>query len=66
MYVIKRIDQGGGYLGAHPGKTGQTWVRNLQEAQLFSSRDCAEGCKCENEIVISVDSLLHVPTNYAS
>ena len=53
MYVIKRTDQGGGYLGH--AEDGHTWTKHLQRAIVFSSREAAEkNCCPENEIAVSV------------
>ena len=59
MYVIKRTDQWGGWLGANPGVTGNTYVRNLQNARLFQTREQAKKeCNDCNEIVQSIEEAM--------
>jgi len=58
-YVIKRTDQGGGYLGHDPGNTGETWVRDLSKARRFPTEEAADEERCpQNEVVVPVESLL--------
>ena len=62
MYVIQRTDQGGGYLGANPGMTGQTWVRDLRNARTFRTEaDARKECCPGNERPVRVDDLLGRP-----
>ena len=56
MHVVQRTDQDGGYLGADPGRTGQTWVRNIQDARMFQTIEQAREECCENERVVSLKS----------
>lgn len=62
MFVLVRTDQGGGYVGANPGQTGQSYVRNLRKARTFSTREQADAERCPgNEIIVSVEGLLQKP-----
>ena len=57
MYVIKRTDQGGGYV-ARQG-SNSSYTHNLELARKFHSREAANAERCEgNEIVLSVDDIL--------
>ncbi len=57
LYVIKRIDQGGGYL-APPGSQG-SYTHNLAAAATFPNKEAAERERCPgNEIVLELDRLL--------
>jgi len=56
MYVIKRIDQGGGYVAIEGSKHSYTKV--LTNAQIYSNRKTAEGNCCDNEYVLAVSSIL--------
>jgi hypothetical protein len=57
MYVIKRTDQGGGYV-ARPGSK-HSYTRTLESARKFNTRTEADSDRCKgNEIVINVDHLL--------
>lgn len=58
-FAIKRTDQGGGYLGKDPGRTGKTWVMNIAEARRFATHEAADKERCPgNEVVVSVDNEL--------
>lgn len=60
MYVIKRLDQGGGYV-TPPGSRG-SYTRNLAEARTFYTRDAAQAeCCPENETPVSVDDIMQKP-----
>jgi hypothetical protein len=53
-YVIKRTDQGGGYV-APPG-SAKSYTRNLAKARKFTTREEADKNRCvENEVVRSVE-----------
>jgi len=53
-YVIKRTDQGGGFL-AKPGSE-QTYSKFLQDARLFPTFAAAQAEACVgNEIVLSLE-----------
>jgi hypothetical protein len=55
-YVLKRIDQGGGYV-ARPGGE-HSYTKKLEEALVFPTREAAQGNSCvENEVVIDLDSI---------
>lgn len=59
MYIIKRRDQRGVYLGRNPGDIGDTWTRKLEEARIFATKTEAEdNCCPENETVCRLTSLL--------
>ena len=59
-YVIKRIDQGGGYL-APPGSR-HSYTKSLANARAFSTREKAEAERCcENEVVVERESLMKEP-----
>ena len=58
MYVIKRIDQGGGYV-AIPGSKN-SYTKNLRNLRKFNTIEEAERELCvENEIIVSVESLMN-------
>ncbi len=58
MYVIKRTDQGGGYV-TRAGSSG-SYTKNLEHAQKYDTREEADANRCpENEVVIDVYDLLH-------
>lgn len=59
MFIIKRFDQGGGYL-ARPGcpayQAGHAYTPNLRDAMVFRTYDEAAAEKClHNEIIFEVD-----------
>lgn len=55
MYVLKRIDQGGGYV-ARPGSKS-SYTRSIEHAQKFSTREQAENNRCKgNEVIIPIRS----------
>lgn len=57
MHVIKRTDQGGGYLC--PAGSAKAYTHNIRKARIFHSREEADADRCKgNEIVLSVDSQL--------
>jgi hypothetical protein len=57
MYVLKRTDQGGGFV-SKPGMKC-SYTLNLLKARIFVTKEEAEANACpENEIALSVDSLL--------
>ena len=56
-YVIKRTDQGGGYLSIPGNKSSYT--RYLERAQIFRTKDHADSERCpDNEIVLALDDIL--------
>jgi hypothetical protein len=60
MYVIKRLDQGGGY-ASDPNRngTGSSYTPLLQRAKTFPTREAAEADRCPgNEIVLSLDEAM--------
>ncbi len=59
MFVIKRTDQGGGYVARSGSQSSYT--NKLENARTFSTSAEADAERCvENEIVVSVDSLLRI------
>ncbi len=57
MYVLKRMDQGGGYV-SKPGSRS-SYTRNVAQAQKYSTREEAEGNRCvENEIIVPLEGIL--------
>lgn len=57
-YVIKRTDQGGGYV-AKPGSE-HSYTHKLEDARTWASREDAERERCPgNEIIISVSRLIY-------
>ena len=55
-YVIKRTDQGGGYV-APPGSE-HSYTNALQRARTYPTRAAAEAERCSNEIVLSVEEAI--------
>ena len=57
MYVIRRTDQGGGYV-AKPGSRS-SYTKSLARAEKFPDRETAEGHSCpENERAVNLEHLL--------
>lgn len=57
MYLIKRVDSGGGYV-SKPGSE-KSYTRSIERAKTFASRKEAEGDLCvENEVVVSLREIL--------
>jgi len=53
MFVIKRTDQGGGYL-AQPGSM-HSYTRDLDNVRFFPTRKAAERERCKgNEVVVGI------------
>lgn len=58
-YLIKRIDQGGGYV-AQPGHC-TSYTHSIERARIYPSKEAAEKDRCpENEIVIPLMDLIPV------
>lgn len=58
MYVIKRLDQGGGYV-TPPGSL-RSYTRDINKARVFATEDQARRELCPgNEIIVSIGSCLH-------
>lgn len=56
MYLIKKIDQSGGYV-SKPGHRS-SYVKNLRFARKFQTKDEAELNRCpENEIVVDLEKI---------
>ena len=59
MYVIKRIDQGGGYLTRPGSQKSYTQVPGLHNIRVFKTRAEAERERCQdNEIIIDLEELI--------
>ena len=57
MYILKRTDQGGGYVSVSGSKSSYT--HNLERAQIFRTKEHAEANRCpENEMVLNVNDIL--------
>lgn len=57
MYVIKRTDQGRGYVARHPMTSSYT--HDLAKAKTYrTAAEAKADCCPENEIVVSVTDLL--------
>lgn len=57
MYVIKRTDQGGGYVAQSGSKSSYT--TSLELARKFPTREAAEAERCPgNEVVLDVNDIL--------
>ena len=62
MYIIKRIDQGGGFLADQRKRAGGSYTRNIQNARTFHTKKEAEAeCCPENEIAIPLEEQLCRP-----
>ena len=57
-FVIRRIDQGGGYV-APPGSLG-SYTHNIIAARRFETIEEARGHCCENERVVSLPESIHL------
>lgn len=56
-YVIRRTDQGGGFV-SRPGSE-KSYTRNLENARIFKTRGEAEADRCPgNEVVVDLADLL--------
>ena len=63
MYVIKRIDQGGGYV-APPGQHS-SYTKSIEKAQKYQTKEAAEAELCPgNEIILNVRDLLSCMTRF--
>ena len=59
MYLIKRTDQGGGYV-ATPGRAN-SYTNRIENAQIFLSRSVADSQRCKgNEVIVELESLINV------
>ncbi len=53
MFVVRRTDQGGGYVT--PAGSKHSYTSKLQKARTWSTREKAESDRCpENEVVVKV------------
>jgi hypothetical protein len=60
MYVIKRTDQGGGYVAMPSSR--HSYTHNVENAQTFSTREKADGHRCPgNEVVIPLSEIMQKP-----
>jgi hypothetical protein len=55
-YIVERTDQGGGYLT--PPGSEHSYTDNVLYAQMFTSKTNAKAQCCENERVVTLESLL--------
>ena len=56
MYVIKRVDQGGGYVSK--SGSSSSYTRNIRQMEKFETYEDADNNRCKgNEIVVSLDHL---------
>jgi len=56
MYLLKRTDQGGGYV-ARSGLR-EAYTLNIDKVRLFTTKEDAERNRCtDNEIIIHLDDL---------
>jgi hypothetical protein len=59
MYIIRRTDQGGGYV-ARPGSQN-SYTHTLHNVRRFSTREAAERKRCPgNEVVVSIDKIVSI------
>ena len=62
MFVIRRTDQGGGYVRkplGHQAFRGSSYTHYLQEARIFTTREEAERERCPgNEAIVPVARIL--------
>ena len=54
-YVIRRIDQGGGY-AAQPGSQ-RSYMQDVLKARVFATIESAERECCSNERIVDLDEL---------
>ena len=57
-YLIMRIDQGKGYVTT-PGSK-HSYTHNIQQAQIYLSKQDAEASCCDNEVAIPLPDLLNI------
>lgn len=56
-YVIKRTDQGGGYVA--PAGSPKSYTHSIEKARKFATREQAEADRCEgNEVVLDLGEVL--------
>lgn len=56
-YVLRRTDQGGGYV-AKPGSKG-SYTKKLENARIFQTREQADAERCKgNEVIVPIRDLL--------
>lgn len=55
-YVIKRLDQGGGYVA--PVGSARSYTQDATKARTFDSKEAAQRDACDNETPVSVASLI--------
>lgn len=59
MYLIKRTDQGGGYVSTPDSE--KSYTHRIENAQVFLSRSVADSQRCKgNEVVVELESLINV------
>ena len=54
-YLLKRTDQGGGYVA--PAGSAKSYTHNINRARRFDTREAAEAERCPgNEVIVEVAS----------
>lgn len=53
LYLVKRTDQGGGYLT--PPGSQHSYSQSLRQARTFLTREAAEAECCENERAVALE-----------
>lgn len=56
MWVVRRTDQGGGWVTL-PGSR-HSYTKNLMDARIWATYESARAACCENEVPQNVDELL--------
>ena len=56
MFIIQRIDQGGGYVA--PSGSIKSYVKHYANARIFKSKEDALRHACGNEIVLPLQLFL--------
>lgn len=56
-YLLKRTDQGGGYVA--PSGSSSSYTRNPLRARRYPTKEQAERCRCpENEVIVNYHDLV--------
>ena len=55
MWVLKRTDQGGGYVADIRKSFGGSYTRSLDRARLYPTKEAAEADRCPgNEVAVDI------------